>query len=440
MERDTGSYAPGRPLRFLVGEERGLQEVVSGEEVIPLLKGAVLAGARAATLVDADGMLIWSHPGNGVDGEPGGAGVVGPAILLEGEPVGFVRVAGEPDREEFLKGIAEMLTASVNLMVGANLKRMLTTEIHTAVVNQSYEELLETNRRLAISEARYRDLAERLEITVEERTGELKKALARLVQQEKMASVGQLAAGIAHEINNPMGFVTSNINTLRKYAARFEEMLCLARELFAGSLAGSPEAKRFAEDWGRLRLDRVLADVDGLIAQSIEGAERVRKIVADLKGFSHIDDPGETMVDLNAEIERTLAVLEHEIPPGTEIVRKFAPLPAVRCMAGEMCQVFLNIIMNACQSRSEGLRLTIRTAVEGNALVVVFADNGPGIPPEHLDRVFEPFFTTKPVGKGSGMGLAVVYDTVTAKGGTVEAGSSPDGGASFVVKLPVAGK
>ncbi|BBA70591.1 sensor histidine kinase [Geobacter sulfurreducens] len=440
MERDTGSYAPGRPLRFLVGEERGLQEVVSGEEVIPLLKGAVLAGARAATLVDADGMLIWSHPGNGADGEPSSAGVVGPAILLEGEPVGFVRVAGEPDREEFLKGIAEMLTASVNLMVGANLKRMLTTEIHTAVVNQSYEELLETNRRLAISEARYRDLAERLEITVEERTDELKKALARLVQQEKMASVGQLAAGIAHEINNPMGFVTSNINTLRKYAARFEEMLCLARELFAGRLAGSPEAKRFAEDWGRLRLDRVLADVDGLIAQSMEGAERVRKIVADLKGFSHIDDPGETLVDLNAEIERTLAVLVHEIPPGTEIVREFTPLPEVRCVAGEMCQVFLNIIMNACQSRSEGLRLTIRTAVEGNALVVAFADNGPGIPPEHLSRVFEPFFTTKPVGKGSGMGLAVVYDAVTARGGTVEAGSSPDGGASFVVTLPVAGK
>lgn len=440
MENWLKSNAQGNCLQYVVGEERLLRDVISETEVTPLLRGAVLAGARAAALVDADGVVIWSHPAQEPGGQPGPAAVSGPAVLLEGEPVGSVRVTGDRGREEFLKGIAVMLTASVNLMVGSNLKRMLTTEIHTTVVNQSYQELLETYRKLAASEARYRELAEQLEIKVEERTAELKKALARLLQQEKMASVGQLAAGIAHEINNPMGFVTSNIHTLRKYAARFAEMLHTARELFAGDKAESPDGKRFAEAWGQLKMDMILADVDELIGQSIEGAERVRKIVSDLKGFSHIDDLGETMVDLNAEIDRTLDVLMHEIPPGTEIVREFGPLPGVRCMAGQVCQVFLNIIMNSCQSRREGLRLTIRTAVEGDSVAITFTDNGPGIPPEFLDRVFEPFFTTKPVGKGMGMGLAVVYETVTAHGGTVQAGNSSDGGASFVVKFPLAGR
>lgn len=440
MDTDNATGASGNRLRFVVGEERGLRDVISETEVIPLLKGAVRAGALAVALADSEGMVLWSQAAPSAGQQPAAAGIKGPAILLEGEPVGAVLVKGETGREEFLKGIAVMLTAAVNLMVGSNLKRMLTTEIHTTVVNQSYEELLETNRKLAASEARYRELAESLEIKVEQRTAELKKALARLLQQEKMASVGQLAAGIAHEINNPMGFVTSNIRTMQKYMARFVEMLHFSRDLFAGAQGGRPEGESFAEKWRQLKLDMVLADVDELIAQSLGGAERVKKIVADLKGFSHIDDLGETVVDLNAEIDRTLAVLVHEIPPGTEIIREYGPLPGFSCKAAELCQVFLNIILNACQARGAGLRLTIRTTQAGDAVAVTIADNGPGIPQELLGRVFEPFFTTRPVGQGMGMGLAVVYEVVTAHGGTVEAGKSSEGGASFVVRLPVPGR
>ncbi|WP_298272730.1 ATP-binding protein [Geobacter sp.] len=439
MEDRQISNASANRLQFVVGEERGLRDVISEGEVLPLLRGAVRAGAFAAALADTEGAILWSHAAPDAGEQGGSAGLRGPAILLEGEPVGSVLVKGEQGREEFLKGIAVMLTAAVNLLVGSNLKRMLTTEIHTTVVNQSYEELLETNRKLAASEARYRELAESLEIKVEERTAELKKALARLLQQEKLASVGQLAAGIAHEINNPMGFVTSNIHTMQKYLARFIEMLQFSRDLFAGG-QGGVEKERFSEKWRQLKLDMVLADVDELVSQSLGGAERVKKIVADLKGFSHIDDLGETVTDLNAEIDRTLAVLVHEIPPGTEIVREYGPLPGFSCRAGELCQVFLNIIVNACQARGAGLRIVIRTELSGDAIVITFADNGPGIPQEFLLRVFEPFFTTRPVGQGMGMGLAVVYDVVTAHGGTVEAGNSPEGGASFVVRLPVSGR
>ncbi|ABB33682.2 histidine kinase [Geobacter metallireducens RCH3] len=438
MKNQHTSNVSAKRLNYVVGEERLLRDVITETEVIPLLRGAVRAGARAAALADAEGTTLWSHAAPTDGGEAASLGLRGPAILLEGEPVGSILVKGERGREEFLKGIAVMLTAAVNLLVGSNLKRMLTTEIHTTVVNQSYEELLETNRKLTASEARYRELAESLEIKVEERTAELKKALARLLQQEKLASVGQLAAGIAHEINNPMGFVTSNIRTMQKYAGRFVEMLQFARDLFpvAGGGAGG---ERFAEKWRQLKLDMVLADVDELVSQSLGGAERVKKIVADLKGFSHIDDLGETVADLNAEIDRTLAVLVHEIPAGTEIAREYGSIPGLSCRAGELCQVFLNIIMNACQARSEGLRLTIRTALEGDAIAITITDNGPGILPELLDRVFEPFFTTKPVGQGMGMGLAVAHEVVTAHGGTVEAGSTPEGGASFVVRLPVTG-
>lgn len=440
MEKQHTSNASANRLNYVVGEERLLRDVITEAEVGPLLRGAVRAGALAVALTDAEGTILWSHGASAGGADLAATGLRGPAIILEGEPVGSVLVKGEMGREEFLKGIAVMLTAAVSLLMGSNLKRMLTTEIHTTVVNQSYEELLETNRKLAASEARYRELAKSLEIKVEERTTELKKAMARLLQQEKLASVGQLAAGIAHEINNPMGFVTSNIRTMQKYAGRFVEMLQFARNLFFGDRAGSPEGRLFAEKWRQLKLDLILADMDELVSQSLGGAERVKQIVADLKGFSHIDDLGETMADLNTEIDRVLSILVRVIPPGTEIVREYGPIPELSCRAGELCQVFLNVIMNACQARSEGLRLAIRTVLEGDTIAITIADNGPGIPTELLNRIFEPFFTTKPVGKGMGMGLAVAHEVVTAHGGTVEAGSPPEGGACFVVKLPLAGR
>lgn len=418
-------------VSFVVGEEKRLTEILHDGEVLPLLKGTVKAGATEVTVCDENGVVLWQERNPAGRSEYGGS----LPLHLEGEPVGKLVVKGERSREEFLKGIAGLLLVALNTIIGNNLKRMLTTEIHTTVVNQSYDELLESNRCLAESEHRYRELAESLEQQVEERTGELKRAHARLLEQEKLASVGQLAAGVAHEINNPMGFITSNLATLQKYVARFVVML----DYYRGHLSSDDEmARQAGEKWRELKLDMVRADVGDLLSQSLAGAERVKKIVADLKGFSHIDEVAEGETDVNAEIERTLSVMTHGIPGDAEIVRDFGQLPSLCCNPARLCQAFLNIIQNAIQARPDGLRLAISTRFSSdNGISVSLSDNGPGIPPEIRKRIFDPFFTTREVGAGTGMGLAVVYEVVTSLGGAIDVACPAEGGTTFSITLPV---
>ena len=401
-------------ITYVVGEEKRLTDILSAAEVVPLLKGMVRAGAAEVAVLDTAGNTLW------LERDPAaGGGLAGNIpIFLEGEPVGKLLIKGRAGREEPLKGLASLLLDALNTIIANNLKRMLTTEVHTAVVNQSYEDLVETNRRLAESEAQYRELAGELEKKVEERTSELKLAHARLLQQEKMASIGQLAAGMAHEINNPLGFITSNLNTLHKYAQRLMEMLELYRTMIGNDVAVAAVAAAAQQKWQKLKLDLVCADISVLIGQSLEGAERVGKIVADLKGFSHIDELAEAMADLNAEIDRTVSVLGHEIPGDAVIIRDYQPLP------GLLCNPSL-------------LRLVISTNCDSTGVRIGFADNGPGIPHELKNRIFEPFFTTKEVGSGTGMGLAVAYDVVARYGGTIEVESPADGGALFAITLPL---
>ncbi|RJP20917.1 MAG: histidine kinase [Deltaproteobacteria bacterium] len=420
-------------IDYFVGMERSLGEILSDSEVAPLLAAAERAGLPGAYVVDPKGNLLW---GNGSAAAPPGEAAAERTILLEGEPAGGVALAdmapqGGPG-EALLCLLADTLTA----MAHNNLKRMLTTEVHTEVVNRSYEELLETNRKLVGSEQRYRELAGNLEIKVRERTEELSRAMTRLLQQEKMASVGQLAAGVAHEVNNPLAFVTSNVQTLKKYIERFLDMIARYERACEQGGIPQPERDELRKHREALRLDAITRDAGELIRQTQEGTERVRKIVADLKGFSHVDEEGEAPADLNREIDRTLSVLAHEVPPGAEIDRRLSPLPALVCRPGLFCQMFLNLIRNAFQARRDGLRLVIRTAVSGDRIVLSFADNGPGVPPALRSRIFEPFFTTREVGKGKGLGLTMVYDIVTSHGGTIEVEETPGGGATFVVKLP----
>ncbi|BDV43717.1 hypothetical protein GURASL_26400 [Geotalea uraniireducens] len=423
-------------ISYVVGAEKRLVDVVAGNEVMPLLTSAVRGGASGALLIDDAGEVLWFGD-TGLAKLPaagGGVLVERRPLLLEGEPVGSLVLLGGAGREAYLRTVADLLAEALQILVNASLKRMLTTEMHTVVVNQSYEELVAINRELAASEARYRELAASLEVKVRERTEELRQTYAKLLQREKMASVGQLAAGVAHEINNPLGFITSNLHSLTKYADRLREMLEFSRLLLARD---EEELARFRRKWQDLRLDFIMGDLDELLRQSLGGAERVKTIVSDLKGFSHVDDAEIMTVDVNEELDRTLNVLIHEIPPGTEIVREYRPLPPFLCAPALLCQALLNIIRNACEARREGLRLTVATAGDDHAITVRIADNGPGVPEPIRGRIFEPFFTTKEVGKGTGMGLAVVYDISNELGGSVELLSPPDGGACFVMTLPL---
>jgi hypothetical protein len=422
-----------RQLSLVVGAEKRLTDILSAAEVVPLLEGAVGAGAAYAALLTPDGEVIWERA------NPDRIGKVSVAVsvMLEGEPVGRLVVQGESVRNEYLDGIAGILLGAVQGIIGVSLKQVLTAEIHTSVINQSYDELLETNRQLSDSEGRYRELASTLEQKVAERTAELEHAHSRLLQQQKMASVGQLAAGMAHEINNPLGFITSNLHTLQKYAAR----LILMLDYYSSLLESDPAYARLVQissrKWQELKLDPICADVAPLIGQSLDGAERVKKIVADLKGFSHIDDSEVGIVDLNAEIDRTLSVLEYRFPPGTDIVKNYRELPGYCCNPAQICQLFFHIIENALEARPERPRLIISTSAGSTAVIVSFADNGPGIPEGIRGRIFDPFFTTKEVGAGTGMGLAVVYDIVTGIGGSVEVACPADGGSIITIMLPL---
>lgn len=421
-------------ISFVVGAEKGLRDLLLESEVTPLLKGALQVGASGARLVTDDGDELWGVR----DPARIGACVARLPLFLEGEPVGVLQLDGDQDQHVALNGSARLLQVALQSLIANNLKRMLTTEIHTQVVNQSYEELLQSNRQLSASEARYRELAESLEQRVRERTADLQQAHAHLLQQEKMAAVGQLAAGVAHEINNPLGFVTSNLHTLQKYVSRFVTMLETYRTTLEQELPLDETRNLTDRKWQDLKLDMVLGDVGDLLSQSLTGAERVTRIVADLKGFSHIDEAGETQLDLNRELERTLSVLCHELEGKVEVVTELGKLPPLTCQGALAGQIFLNIIQNALQARPEGLQLTLGTAWDGERIRISIADNGPGIPREIRGRIFEPFFTTREVGAGKGMGLAVVYDAVLRLGGTIAVGDAPAGGADFIITIPVA--
>lgn len=426
--KDNGQF-----LSFVVGQEKRLAEILADEDVVPLIKVVVRGGAFRAAVTDENGKVLWSSG----DGADAGHSVHNLPLRMEGEIVGKVSVSGARGDEARLGGLAEIFQAALGIILGNKLKRILTTEIHSTVVSQSYEELLEINRQLAASEERYRNLAQSLEIKVEERTEDLKRAHARLLQQEKLASIGQLAAGVAHEINNPLGFIYSNLQTMDKYVMRFMEMLDFYRGAISDSTGKEALQESSRRRWAELKLDVIRADVFELIRQSLGGALRVKKIVSDLKAFSHVDEVGESQADLNAEIDKTINVLSHEMPQDAEIVRNYGPLPGFVCKPALLCQVFLNLLLNAFQSRRNGLRLVIATTHDGEIIRISIADNGPGIPAEIKNRIFEPFYTTRDVGSGAGMGLTVAYDIISGYDGTIEVICPEGGGAVFVITLPV---
>ncbi|WP_022981874.1 sensor histidine kinase [Ideonella sp. B508-1] len=264
----------------------------------------------------------------------------------------------------------------------------------------------------------------------------LKRTQAQLLHSEKMASLGRLVAGVAHELNNPISFLLGNVSALRKYADRLEQYLATVH---AGPLP--PELAALRQ---RLRIDAALADLPSVIDGMTEGAHRTADIVNALKRFSVIDRVERNPVDLGQVVEQAIHWVRKGAAPDFRI--DWAP-PAepVRVMgsAGQLLQVMLNLIQNAadaCAGRPEGrLRITLEPPAQaGGRLRLRFADNGPGVAPEHVARVFDPFFTTKPVGKGTGLGLSISYGLIDQHGGHLSLAPAAGGGAEFTVELPVA--
>jgi signal transduction histidine kinase len=275
---------------------------------------------------------------------------------------------------------------------------------------------------------------------LKEANGRLSQAQDKLVQSEKLASIGQLAAGVAHEINNPIGYIFSNFGTLEKYLADLFEMLA-GYEAAEAELAGTPIAAQLKSLRERCELDFLKEDIPTLMSESKEGITRVRKIVQDLKDFSRVDAHQEWgWANLNQGIDSTLNIVNNEIKYKADVVKEYGALPDVYCLPSELNQVFMNLLVNAAHAiTAERGVITIRTGVDPVAATawIEVADNGCGIPKEDLTRIFDPFFTTKPVGKGTGLGLSLSYGIVRKHRGQLEVRSEPGVGTTFRVTVPV---
>ena len=290
-------------------------------------------------------------------------------------------------------------------------------------------------------EARTREL--RLQKSdLEETLSTLQRTQSQLLQADKLASIGQLAAGVAHEINNPMGYISSNLNSLGRYIEDIKSVLVAFDGLLvegekSGELAAAcTEVRRICQERD---LDYLLSDIGSLIEESVEGAGRVRQIVADLRDFSHVNNPEATEEDVNDLLDKTINVAWNELKYKTEVVRDYGDIPAIRCYGGKLAQVFLNLLVNAAQAIKERGTITVRTRREDENIRIEVADTGCGMPQENLRRIFDPFFTTKEVGSGTGLGLHLAYTTIQAHGGRIDVESAPGEGTTFRIELPVAG-
>lgn len=296
-------------------------------------------------------------------------------------------------------------------------------------------ELLLENRSRELYEANQR---------IERQLQKLQAAQAQLVQSEKMASVGQLAAGIAHEINNPVAFVRSNLSTLDTYikalAALIADYEALGKATKSGDEAGikaaltAIDAACDDEDF-----EFVLEDSGDIIKESTAGADRVTSIVQGLKNFSRLDENEVKEVDINEGIESTLKIAWNEIKYRCDVEKSLGDLPMIRCFPGQLNQVFLNLLVNAAQAIEGKGKVHITSYRKDDSIFVDFADDGCGIPEENLESIFNPFFTTKDVGEGTGLGLSISYAIVQKHNGDISVCSEVGKGTTFTIQLPLSG-
>jgi PAS domain S-box-containing protein len=283
---------------------------------------------------------------------------------------------------------------------------------------------------------------------------ELKNAQAYLLQSEKMAAIGQLAAGVAHEINNPTGFVHSNLGSLNKYTDKILELLKKYEELITtlrnnGNETLTSLCQELEELKKKLKIDFIMKDFKKVIADSREGTERIKKIVADLKSFSRVDQAEFKYANINEGLESTLNVVWNELKYKCTVEKNLGELPQLYCNLGQLNQVFMNLLVNAAQAIAEKGTITIATrylngqdaaSLENStngSIEIKISDTGCGIPEDKIKRIFEPFFTTKAVGSGTGLGLSIAYDIIKKHHGEITVTSGVGKGTAFSITLPV---
>jgi len=331
------------------------------------------------------------------------------------ETVGWLSGGSSPAEQQASAELVSFLMMFV-------AKYRLAANLHHDTTEASYAELQRQNEALKASEARYRELSEHLQQKVDEQVNVIRQTQQELFESARLRSVGQLAAGVAHEINNPIGFINSNLGVARDYVKELKDIVA------------STEANR-----------DLLQDFQDLIAESIDGTRRIAEIVADLKTFSSIDQADSSLCNINELLKSAIHLAQTEYSHSLQIIERLNELPPISGHPSRLSQTFFNLLDNAAQALRDdedsesGGRILVQSQLEGDTIRIVIQDNGCGIPEASRPRIFDAFFTTRPVGSGTGLGLTVARDTVRAHHGNVTINSRTGTGTRVTLTLPVKG-
>ena len=397
--------------------------------------------ADLITVIDGTGMCFYASPSFRQEGiDPGE--IVGTNFLGYVHPGDSERVRRRLEsvfseqkhhslefRLRNQGGAWQFKEATMSLLVNDGDARIL------AVIRDVTDRIArEDERSLLQSQIRQRNL------DLETAMAEMKQMQDGMVQSEKMASIGQLTAGIAHEINNPLAFVSSNLNRFREY---FEEILSVLRRWspLREELSQDPHYAARAQEMKNAEeeadLEFVIQDFATLMKHTTDGTERIRSIVERLRGFTHLADSGFADADINAAIEDALNLTWNELKYKATIEKDYGAIPQVDCNIGEVKQVLVNLLVNAAHAIPEKGTITVRTRLTDTRVIIQVEDTGSGISQANVKKIFDPFFTTKPVGKGTGLGLWISATIIQKHKGTIAARSEPGRGTTMTIELPV---
>ncbi len=404
----------GAPARF--DRDLPLAELLRGVPRGRLDAALARTVGNAWRLVDADGAIAAEA----------GPPVADPAAV----PLRLdIDVVGQLQVPQARHAHAAVAVAWLEMVLASAQRYRMAADLHLETVHADYEALQRKHAALQESEARYRELAAQLEQRVDAQVKVIERAQRQLFQSEKMASVGSLAAGMAHEINNPVGFIRSNLNTASIYAGKLREALLAYRH---GDTMQAEAA------WLKHDLDFVFEDFAGLLAESINGADRIARIIANLKAYAAIDYAASGEVDLNQSLRDAAAVCADQLPENIRLDIDLQPLPLIACDVSRINQAMHALLLNARQALgADGGRIRVASSIAGNEIRIAISDTGCGIAEAIRDRIFDPFFTTREVGKGMGLGLTVCNDIVRAYGGRIEVETAVGAGSTFSICLPL---
>lgn len=368
-----------------------------------------LLGGKVAIL-DATGKACWGICFDEARREP---------LTLELEPIGYI--ASTTAATHTLAAGSQLLIQLLRSQVRFKMASIL----HLEAVAEDFESLKREHAHLVESENRYKSLACELETRVQAQVAQLEERQQMLYEAEKLASVGQLAAGMAHEINNPLGFVRSNLSTFTHYLQKVSSLKSRLADAHAA--------------WNELDMDFLLEDGLDLLGETAIGLERIARIVADLKSFSNIDRATEELANVNDSIRHAVSVIERQLPGAVAIETNLSELPKLVCLPGYLNQLFYSLLKNgvqAVQDSGHAGKVRVTSRADNSGITIDITDDGIGMSPEQLEHAFEPFFTTRPVGSGAGLGLCTARNIVLAHSGEITLNSQPGQGTTVHLHFP----